>query len=531
VQHAGSGHTELGVVDSSTTLDREGALTAQALLSAANIQASIVEGQTKVDEMLWRKLLVNAVINPITAIAGVQNGAIVDVPQYAPLITGLVAEISRTATAKGISLPTDPEEMVYSVAADTAANTSSMLADIRRGKETEIASIVGHIMEEAKAHSVPTPMLQAVKALVEAAAAVTSSATLTRSPQSKTLTGAHQKEKRQLPTIIRTVEEMQRVRKSVTGTVGCVPTMGGLHSGHLELVREAKRQTDVVVATVFVNPKQFAPTDDFDVYPRQLQDDVRMLQTAGCDYVFAPSSSEMYPEGFVTSVEVAGADNLAEGSSRPGFFKGVATVCSKLFHATLPDVAFFGQKDAQQCITIKRLVSDLAFPLEVYICPTVREEDGLAMSSRNARLTDEQRGEASIVFKALQAAKILAESRLSGSATSSASRSGSSATTATATTATTVAATSSCGGRVTTDSVHARDVIDAVYQVFATSTAIDRIDYVTLANPANGAELDRDDSVSAGAVLSTAVYLKGGDPNAPVRLIDNVVISPCSSPA
>jgi pantoate--beta-alanine ligase len=230
-----------------------------------------------------------------------------------------------------------------------------------------------------------------------------------------------------------------------------------------------------------------------------------MLEAAGADFVFAPSAAEMYPEGFATALEIVGADDLSEGASRPGFFAGVATVCAKLFNVTSPDVAFFGQKDAQQCITVKRLVKDMAFPLEIYVCATTREADGLAMSSRNTRLTATQRAEAPVVFRALLAGKELAERWLASGAKAGG------------------------GGSDSTGAIAGLlvgDVVDAVHQVFSGSDAVERVHYVTLANPTDGTELGRGDRVRAGAVLSTAVYLKGGDPVTPVRLIDNVIIAP-----
>jgi pantoate--beta-alanine ligase len=174
-------------------------------------------------------------------------------------------------------------------------------------------------------------------------------------------------------------------------SVGLVPTMGALHEGHLSLVRTAKENCDRVVASLFVNPKQFAPNEDFDRYPRDEAGDAKLLASAGCDLLFAPDGAAMYPDGFATSVTVADVSAPLEGAFRPHFFAGVATVVTKLLLQCLPDKAFFGEKDYQQLQVIKRLARDLDIPVEIVGCATVREHDGLAMSSRNAYLSADQR--------------------------------------------------------------------------------------------------------------------------------------------
>lgn len=173
--------------------------------------------------------------------------------------------------------------------------------------------------------------------------------------------------------------------------VGLVPTMGALHEGHLSLVRAAKERCDRVVASLFVNPRQFAPHEDFERYPRDEGGDSAMLAGAGCDLLFAPERSVMYPDGFATSVIVADVSVPLEGDFRPHFFGGVATVVTKLLLQCLPDVALFGEKDYQQLLVIKKLARDLDIPVEILGCPTVREHDGLAMSSRNAYLSEDER--------------------------------------------------------------------------------------------------------------------------------------------
>jgi pantoate--beta-alanine ligase len=197
----------------------------------------------------------------------------------------------------------------------------------------------------------------------------------------------------------------RKIRREQDRTIGLVPTMGALHEGHLSLVREARRMCDVVVVSVFVNPTQFGPTEDFEHYPRDLTRDTALLTDYNVDYIFAPTGEEMYPRGFCTYVNVGGLSKLLEGDSRPGHFRGVATVVSILLNTVRPDFAFFGQKDAQQSVIIKRMVRDLAFDTEIVVLPTVREDSGLAISSRNLYLTDQERESAAVIHRALAKAK------------------------------------------------------------------------------------------------------------------------------
>ena len=189
-------------------------------------------------------------------------------------------------------------------------------------------------------------------------------------------------------------------------SVGFVPTMGALHAGHLSLVERARDENDLVVASIFVNPKQFGPNEDLAKYPRQLERDVELLESMGVHHVFAPPSiNVMYGPNFCTQVNPTGFDETHEGQVRPGHFAGVATVVTKLFNIVQPTRAYFGQKDAVQCVLIRRIVQDLDIPVEIRVMDTVREPDGLAMSSRNAYLTPEERAAAPIIYKALCAAK------------------------------------------------------------------------------------------------------------------------------
>jgi pantoate--beta-alanine ligase len=207
-------------------------------------------------------------------------------------------------------------------------------------------------------------------------------------------------------------------------TLGLVPTMGSLHEGHLSLVRAAQAGCDAVAASIFVNPTQFGPREDFAAYPRSLEEDCRMLEAAGIDLIFAPSSEEMYPSGASTFVEVAGLSERLDGASRPGHFRGVATVVAKLFHIFSPEWAFFGQKDAAQVAVLRKMVRDLQFPVQLEVCPTVREPDGLALSSRNRNLSGEERRQAVVLSRALMAVKqrVQAGERDSGMLTPEAQR-------------------------------------------------------------------------------------------------------------
>ena len=192
--------------------------------------------------------------------------------------------------------------------------------------------------------------------------------------------------------------------------LGLVPTMGAVHEGHLSLVREAKRHCEVLAVSIFVNPAQFAPGEDFECYPRTFEADRALLESESIDLLFAPSAAEMYPAGFAdTSVDVAGIGSRLDGLSRPGHFRGVATVVAKLFGIVSPDIAYFGQKDAAQVAVLQAMVRDLNFPVQLAVCPTVREPDGLALSSRNRYLSRKDRTQALALFRSLEAARRLAE--------------------------------------------------------------------------------------------------------------------------
>jgi pantoate--beta-alanine ligase len=207
--------------------------------------------------------------------------------------------------------------------------------------------------------------------------------------------------------ILGSIQEMRAAskalhRQSNPESLGFVPTMGALHEGHLSLIREAKRRCDRVAASIFVNPLQFDPNEDFARYPRTFEEDCNRLFSEGVDLVFAPNAQEMYPVGAETYVEVPNIGSRLDGASRPGHFRGVATVVAKLFHIVQPDIAFFGQKDAAQVAVLRAMVRDLNFDVEIVVCPTVREDDGLAMSSRNRNLEADEREHALTLSQSLR---------------------------------------------------------------------------------------------------------------------------------
>jgi pantoate--beta-alanine ligase len=280
--------------------------------------------------------------------------------------------------------------------------------------------------------------------------------------------------------MISSAREMQLVSRQLRKAgkhIGFVPTMGYLHEAHLQLMREAKRKNDVLVVSIFVNPTQFGPNEDFETYPRDLNRDSSKALEVGVDYLFCPSEQEMYPEGYSTYVNVERLTDVMCGRYRPGHFRGVATVVLKLFNIVRPSQAFFGQKDYQQFLVIRRMAADLNLYIEVVPLPIVREEDGLAMSSRNIHLTPEERAIAPNIYRALTAAGRLAEEQ----------------------------------GEEDPRRIlqEARSILDAYPQL--------RVEYLDLRDADNLEELERFDRP---AVLATAVHL------GKVRLIDNVLLQP-----
>jgi len=274
--------------------------------------------------------------------------------------------------------------------------------------------------------------------------------------------------------VIETIAEMKRLRLEIAEPVGFVPTMGYLHEGHLSLVRHARAENSSVVVSIFVNPTQFGPHEDFGSYPRDTQRDLAMLEKEGTDVVFMPSAAEMYPSQFSSWVEVGKITERLEGATRPTHFRGVTTVVAKLFNIVQPTTAYFGQKDAQQATVIKKMVADLDMNLEVITLPTVREPDGLAMSSRNTYLNPQERQAALVLYQSLTLAQQLYTS----------------------------------GER---DAEKIRQEMLALIK----KQPLANIDYVSIANAES---LDELDAVSPPALVSLAVKI------GKTRLIDNVVL-------
>ncbi len=268
--------------------------------------------------------------------------------------------------------------------------------------------------------------------------------------------------------------ELREIRRSLPGTFGLVPTMGALHAGHASLVERARADCDAVGVSIFVNPAQFGPGEDLGAYPRALERDLALLESLGADLVWTPAAASLYPPGYQTWVTVEEITRPLEGTCRPGHFRGVATVVAKLFLAFTPDRAYFGQKDAQQAAVIRRMVRDLGFPLEVVVCPTVREPDGLALSSRNAYLDAEERRAATVLFRALCAARALYD-----------------------------------GGE------RGGEALRGAMRAEIHSEPLAKEEYVSVADPGTLSELDR---VEDGALLSLAVRIGR------TRLIDNLAL-------
>jgi pantoate--beta-alanine ligase len=282
-----------------------------------------------------------------------------------------------------------------------------------------------------------------------------------------------------LITSINEMKSLARETRARGKSLGLVPTMGALHEGHLSLVLQAKHQCDVVVASIFVNPTQFSPHEDYDRYPRKLDQDLDLLGAYNLDYVFAPAADEMYSEGFQTFVEPGPLARLYEGESRPGHFRGVATVVLKLLNILSPDMAYFGQKDFQQAVVVRRLIEDLNLSVRLVFCPIVRDKDGLAISSRNAFLKSSERKAALALSRSLKKAEELAHA-------------------------------GQC------DAGH---ILDEMHRILATESRL-QLDYAAIVNPACFEPVDR---VAAGAVALVAARV------GPVRLIDNAILGPPGS--
>jgi len=274
---------------------------------------------------------------------------------------------------------------------------------------------------------------------------------------------------------VTTLPELCAARRALPGLVGLVPTMGYLHAGHVSLVERARAECASVAASIFINPTQFGPSEDLAKYPRDLPRDLALLEDAGADLVWMPTPEVMYPPGFQTWVTVDELTRPLEGEVRPGHFRGVTTVVAKLFNAVRPDKAYFGQKDAQQAAVIHRMTRDMDFPIEIVVCPTVREADGLAMSSRNTFLSAEERTAATVLFRALSVAK-------------------------------------SAFGRCERDA----ETLRRIMRETVNAEPLARLEYVSCADYDTLEELE---TVKDKALLSMAIYL------GKTRLIDNIVVA------
>ena len=279
--------------------------------------------------------------------------------------------------------------------------------------------------------------------------------------------------------VIKNSREMAQVCRRAPSSLGLVPTMGALHEGHLSLVRRAKAENQTLLVSIFVNPAQFGNAQDLHTYPRDLERDLELLRKEGADVVFTPEADQIYPPGFNTWIEVGSLGDKLEGSHRPGHFRGVATVVTKLFNLVGPDLAYFGQKDGQQTVIIKQLVRDLDLDLEVVVCPTIRQADGLAYSSRNARLSPAQLEAATVVYRALSGAD----------------------------------------GLWRTGEKGANVLRNQMRLVLESQPLVDEIDYVSVAACGTLDELeDGTQDVVAGTMVSVAVRF------GQVRLIDNIIL-------
>lgn len=421
VQAAGSGATTLfrPTCDSPTSGDIRQKSWQQCVdvLQATGMQVDIQTDDHAAQQQIWRKLVINAVVNPLAALFTVSNGELLSHAPYARVLESLVHEVADVAGHKVAWSAVEMQAEVEKVLKLTSGNRNSMLSDVQRDVETEFEHINGEILKLAELQNKAAPMNKAL-ATIFGALAVDKSAT----PSSFLLPSP--------PTpctmqICKTIAAVRQFRRQVSAagaseTIGFVPTMGALHSGHLSLIKAAKKKCDKVVVSIFVNPTQFTEHEDFGSYPSTLEADIALLSESGLvDAVFTPSPSEMYPNftgrrssesprnnGQAVYVVPDQIENIsAEGKSRPHFFTGVSTVCTKLFNIVQPDVAFFGQKDATQVITIQQLVDELNMPLQIEVVETLREADGVAMSSRNVLLSPDDRVVAPVIYKALSRAQ------------------------------------------------------------------------------------------------------------------------------
>jgi pantoate--beta-alanine ligase len=279
---------------------------------------------------------------------------------------------------------------------------------------------------------------------------------------------------------------MRAINKKINNTnnnttIGFIPTMGALHNGHITLMKRARKENDIIISSIFINPTQFSAGEDLDKYPRTLDNDINMLKDANVDYVFIPNTNDIYNNNILCHIEPSRFSNILEGKARPEFFRGVATIVCKLFNIVQPTIAYFGQKDISQCILVKSLVLDLNIPVQIQVCETVRENDGLAMSSRNTYLTTNERPYANILYKALNIGKDMFDSNDVNKIISS------------------------------------KDIIKVIEESLKSEPLVSKIEYISIASHIDMTELSHV-SLSKGAVISSAIRLGS------VRLIDNLLI-------
>jgi pantoate--beta-alanine ligase len=282
--------------------------------------------------------------------------------------------------------------------------------------------------------------------------------------------------------IVKSIDDMRRINKQIINKrKGFVPTMGALHEGHITLMKRARKENDIIISSIFINPTQFSAGEDLDKYPRTLDNDINMLKDANVDYVFIPNTNDIYNNNILCHIEPSRFSNILEGKARPDFFRGVATIVCKLFNIVQPTKAYFGQKDISQCILVKSLVLDLNIPVQIQVCETVRENDGLAMSSRNTYLTTNERPYANILYKALNIGKDMFDSNDVNKIISS------------------------------------KDIIKVIEESLKSEPLVSKIEYISIASHIDMTELSHV-SLSKGAVISSAIRLGS------VRLIDNLLI-------
>jgi pantoate--beta-alanine ligase len=437
------------------------------------VTVEIITDPNLATQAIWEKLAVNAVLNPICTLYNVPNGSLRE-DRFKQIRRQIAEEVDMVAAAVGVAIPNGAEASALSAATSTAENFCSMLADVQRNLNTEIDFINGHIVREAERLGLHAPFNRSMQAMIHA---------LCSEADKKTV------EKKTIP-VLSTVHEMRQLRRQFHGRVGFVPTMGGLHEGHLSLIHACRaRGCEHVIVSIFVNGSQFAVHEDFDRYPRAHNEDLKTLHDkAWVDAVFAPLASEIYPHdprGLKLRTRIEPLDNLHEYEAqvRPHCFGGVAPICASLFNIVQPDVVAFGQKDALQCAVIQNLVEDLQMPIDVVVADTVRTTSGLAKSTRNKYLDQELLDASPLIATALKegADKLLHQAS------------------------------------------H-KECKSLVRSMLSSSSLVSEIEYVSIADRRSGKELEEGAlrSPDGEAVISCAVKMKSKEVE--VRLIDNICI-------